>query len=354
MTLIARKRQVLAALVTLAAALGIAAPAQATFPGANGRIAYTWSRGGEDFDGGGPIPHRVGIVSVRPNGEGRRLVARGATQPAYSPDGDRIAFLRGRLWVARADGRSAHPVTPSDWSVGQHTWSPRGTRLAFERTFRNSGGGALYTVRSDGTGLKRLLKTPLGMGLSSGAWSPDGKAIVYDQNSAGRPLVRIFRAGEITTLARPAFESTWSRRGLIAYETLVSAGDRNEVCIKSPDPKATPGCIGFADASVSDPAWSPNGRRLMVMYTPHQGQGEAEIWTVRPDGTVLTRAPRGNVFPIFSPDGKLFAFNRSRFAGQPPLEYEDLFVMHPDGTGTRRVVRGGQVNSPDWQPLPLR
>ena len=345
------KRAVLGALVL---ALVVASSAEATFPGRNGRIAYTWSRGGEDFDGAGPVPHLVGVVSVRPNGEGGRVIARGAVQPAYSPDGGRIAFLRSRLWVARADGHGAHPVTPSDWAVGQHTWSPGGTRIAIVRSFRNSGGAALYTVTPDGSGLRRLLKTPLQMGLSSGAWSPNGQAIVYDQVSVGRPLVRIFRAGEITTLARPAFGSTWSRRGLIAYEAQVSTGDRTEVCVKRPDPDAAPRCIGFADATVSDPTWSPNGRRLMVMYTPHQGQGENEIWTVRPDGTVLTRAPRGNVFPVFSPNGQWLAFNRSRFAGQPLLEYEDLFVMHPDGKGARRVVRGGQVNSPDWQPLPLR
>jgi len=353
MTLIARKRDVLLGLAILAAALGVAAPAQATFPGANGRIAYTWMRGGEDFDGSGSVPHLVGIVSVRPNGTGRRLVARGAIQPAYSPGGGRIAFLRKRLSVARADGSGAHPVAPRDWLVGQHTWSPGGTRIAFVRTFRNSGASVLYTVRPDGTGLKRLVKTPLDMGLSSGAWSPNGKAIVYDQGSVGRPLARIVRAGEITTLARPAFGSTWSRHGLIAYERQASTGDRNEVCVTRPDPNAAPRCIGFADATVSDPSWSPDGRRLMVMYTPQHG-GEAEIWTVRPDGTVLTRAPRGNEFPIFSPNGQLLAFNRSRFAGQPRLEYEDLFVMHPDGKGLRRVVRGGQVNSPDWQPLPHR
>jgi Tol biopolymer transport system component len=92
---------------------------------------------------------------------------------------------------------------------------------------------------------------------------------------------------------------------------------------------------------------------MMVMYTPNQGQGDFEVWTVRPDGTVLTRAVRENVSQVFSPNGRLLAFNRPRFAGQPPLEYEDLVVMHPDGTGARRVVRGGQVNSPDWQPLPL-
>lgn len=223
-----------------------------------------------------------------------------------------------------------------------------------ERDFRNSGGSALYSVRPDGTGLRRLLKAPLGLDLSPHAWSPNGGAIVYDQTSVGRPLVRIFRAGGITTLARPAFRSTWSRRGTIAYETNAAAGDRNEVCVKRPDSQDSPRCIGLAGASVSDPTWSPNGGRLMVMHTPDEGQGEAEIWTVRPDGTVLTRAPRGSVFPIFSPDGQLLAFNRSRFAGDPSLEYEDLFVMRPDGTDTRRVVRGGQVNSVDWQPLPPR
>jgi dipeptidyl aminopeptidase/acylaminoacyl peptidase len=353
MTRTARKRDVVLAMATLAAAVGAAAPAQATFPGSNGRIAYTWSRGGEGFDADGPVPQLVGVVSVRPNGEGRRLIAKGAAHPAYSPDGGRIAFLRGRLWVARADGQGAHPVTPRGWSVGRQAWSPGGTRLAFVRTFRRSGGAVLYTVRPDGTGLRRLLKTPLQMSLSDAAWAPGGRAIVYDQVSVGRPLVRIFRAGEIATLARPAFGSTWSRRGLIAYQTLADTG-LGEVCVKRPDPQATPSCLRFADASVTDPSWSADGRRLMVVYTPQGLGGDAQLWTVRPDGTVLTRTTRGNVFPAFSPDGQLFLFNQARFAGRPPLEYEDLVVMHPDGTAERRVVRGGQVNSPDWQPLPLR
>jgi Tol biopolymer transport system component len=347
-TLIAGHRGVLSAFGALVAALGIAAPAQATFPGGNGRIAYTWSRGGEGFEDG-PSPRLVGVISVRPDGEGRRLVARGGTRPAYSPDGRRIAFmLSSRVWVARANGDDAQPVTPSDWAVGGYQWSPAGTRLAFDRGFKNSGASVLYSVRADGTGLQRLLKTPLGIGLSDGAWSPNGKAIVYGQSSTGRPLVRIFRDGHIITLARPAVAPTWSRRGLIAFVTTGTGDELNQVCVMRPDPGASRRCIGFADASVSDPSWSPDGGRLMLMYQP---QGPAEIWTVRPDGTVVTRAPRGNTFPIFSPDGHSLAFSEARFAGQPRLEYEDLFAMRPDGTAKRRLVRGGQVNSPDWQPL---
>jgi Tol biopolymer transport system component len=336
------------------AALGLAAPAHATFPGENGRIAYTWGRGGGAFEAG-PNPRLVGVVSIRPDGGSRRLVARGGDSPKYSPGGRRIAFLRDhRLWVAQADGDDAVPVTPKGWPVGGHEWSPGGTRIAFGRGFKN-GGDALYTVKPDGSGLRRLLKSPQPIIISSGPWSPDGKAIVYEQSS-GRSLVRVFRAGVVTTLARPAGRPTWSRGGLVAYAAPVPAEGRVQVCITRP-PRQTPiRCIGFADASVSRPIWSPLGDRLVVTYAG-PGGGPAELWTVRPDGTVLTRTPKAEhtspTFspPIFSPDGGSVAFNRTRFAGDPALYYTDLLVQRPDGTGRRLLVRGGQAETQDWQPL---
>jgi len=103
---------------------------------------------------------------------------------------------------------------------------------------------------------------------------------------------------------------------------------------------------------MSDPAWSPDGHRLMVMYTP-QGERPAEIWTVSRDGTVLTRAPRpGLALPVFSPNGRRLALSAFRLAGDPVLQFMDLFVQRLDGTGRRLLVRGGQAQAPDWQPLP--
>jgi Tol biopolymer transport system component len=340
-----RRLRPLLGLVCLGLFAGLmAGPAQATFPGGNGRIAYTWSLGGEAFEEG-PSPRLVGVVSVRLDGGGRQLVARSGTRPRYSPDGRRIAFSRSRhLWVARADGRSARRVSPGDWRVGGYDWSPGETRLAFVRHFGN-GGAAIYTVKPDGSGLQRLLKASQGITLAPGAWSPDGKGLVYEQHSL-RTLVRVFRAGRITTLARASSEPTWSRRGLIAYATPVPGDQRGQVCVRRLEAPAPLRCFAFADASASDPTWSPDGRRLMFMYQP---QGPAEIWTVRPDGTVLARAPRGNAFPIFSPDGRRLAFSEARF--RLGLEFEDLFVMRADGSGKRRLVRGGQAVSPDWQPL---
>jgi len=332
----------LAWLVVLAV---LAAPAHATFPGDNGRIAYTWHVGGERFEEG-PSPRLVGVFSVRPDGSDRRLIARGADQPGYSPGGRRIAFLRSfGLWVSRADGGGARRVSPEGWVVMAHEWSPQGTRLAFVRNFRK-GGSAIYTVTPDGSGLRRLVKASQQLGLSSGAWSPGGKAIAYTQQSL-RPLVRVVRAGRVATLARASHGATWSRRGLIAYTTPTPDGDRDQVCIRRPDATASDRCFAFPDASVFAQSWSPDGSRLMLI---HQGQGPAEIWTVRPDGTVLTRAPRANVFPILSPAGHRLAFSEMRFRNG--LAFQDLWVMRLDGSGARRLVRGGQATQPDWQPLP--
>jgi Tol biopolymer transport system component len=347
----------LTGMISAAAVVAVVAadPAHATFPGADGRIAYTWSRGGDGFETG-PHPRLVGVFSIDPDGRARRLVAGRARAPRYSPSGRSIAFSRSlRVWVARADGSRARPVSPRGWPVGpgEYAWSPRGTRLAFVRGFGEATvRGALYTVRPDGSGLRLLLKVPQGLAIRPGAWSPGGKAIVYGQaRISGRSLVRVHRGGRITTLALGG-DPTWSRRGLIAYTAPGSAGRPSQVCTR-PGRGGSVRCIGFADAAVSDPTWSPDGRRLMLMYTPQAG-GSAEIRTVRPDGTVLTRAPRGDVFPIFSPSGGLLAFSASRFGGTPRLGYADLHVMRLDGTGGRRLVRGGQAQDPDWQRVARR
>ena len=330
----------------LMATFAVAVPAQATFPGENGRVAYTWSRGGEAFETG-PRPRLVGVVSVRPNATGRMLVARGGSQPAYSPNGRLIAFLRSqRLWVARADGSGARPVTPGGWLVGDQEWSPGGTRLAFARGFDESVRSAVYTVKHDGSGLQRLLKAPMPVRLYDGAWSPDGRAIVYEQSGASRGVVRTIRGERILSIATRASRPTWSRDGLIAYET------RTQVCIERRDPLDSARCVGSADGLTSAPTWWPDGRRLRVLFTP-RGEGSAEVWTVRPDGTVLSRrAGTGASSPVFSPDGRLLAWSITRFRGDPRLGFTDLLVERADGSGRRTLIRGGQAEAPDWQPRP--
>jgi Tol biopolymer transport system component len=338
------------------AALFAAAPAQATFPGNNGRIAFTWSRGGENFESP-PHPRLVGVVSMRPDGSGRRLIARGGGAPVYSPNGRRISFIRrNRLWVARADGEHARPLTPKDWYAGNQEWSPGGTRLAFVRSARAGTWNALYTVRPDGSGRVRLVKAPTMIKLSSGAWAPNGKAIAYTQvRFNSKPQVRIFRGGRIATFVKLGGDATWSRHGLIAYGIPSGFAAFGRVCLKRAATGETVRCFGEPGEMTGDPVWAPDGTRLMISHSPMSGPPAPELWIVRLDGTVVSRAPNdASQVPILSPDGSRLAFTRYSAHGTPRLTYTDLHVELLDGSGGRQLTRNGAAAEPDWQARPRR
>jgi TolB protein len=119
--------------------------------------------------------------------------------PDWSPDGMRIALVdegRGKLLVTEADGANTRavrlpagigaPVTPS--------WSPDGSTIAFATSsFGDPESGEIYTVRPDGTGLRRLTRN--GVWDTSPDWSPDGKRIVFARDRGdGRGRIYVMDA----------------------------------------------------------------------------------------------------------------------------------------------------------------
>lgn len=91
------------------------------------------------------------------------------------------------------------------------------------------------------------------------------------------------------------------------------------------------------------PAWSPDGRR--IAFAGDYG----DLWTVHPDGTVLTRLTddnAGDAEPAWSPDGTRIAFTSMRTGTR------ELFVMAANGTGISALTADGSADehSPDWSP----
>ena len=142
--------------------------------------------------------------------------------------------------------------------------SPDGSRVAM--ILSKDGWTDLYVCNSDGTGLKRLTKSP--QDESSPCWSPDGRWICYaSKDKERRALSKISPDGgepqRIPTagILSPT-EPDWSPDGkLIAF---TSQGGGFSICV-------VPATGGAATVLVAgeDPSWSPNSRTLM--YGRRQG-----------------------------------------------------------------------------------
>lgn len=115
----------------------------------------------------------------------------------------------------------------------------------------------------------------------------------------------------------------------------------------------------------ADPAFddqgvlSPDGRKLAFIST--RGDGLAGLWVLdlpTKKYTPLTPGQPGNFRPAWSPDGAWIAFSSERgttpgtFPGQwEVLQSTGIYIIHPDGTGLRRITKeGGVAGSPAWSP----
>jgi hypothetical protein len=127
-----------------------ARPAEATFPGKNGRIAYNTSANACCV-----------IYTINPGGGGKTKVTMGGT-PSYSPNGKRIAYsdLDGHdteIYTINVGGGGKTRVTNTDKSDEfSPSYSPNGMKIAYTVYKGNSFQGDIYTINAFGGGKTQL------------------------------------------------------------------------------------------------------------------------------------------------------------------------------------------------------
>jgi dipeptidyl aminopeptidase/acylaminoacyl peptidase len=148
--------------------------------------------------------------------------------PAWSPAGDRIAFVTRRdVWVMDADGTHRALLVKR---AKDPAWAPNGRRLAFTRD------GYVWTVRIDGLDERRL-----GRGANP-AWRPDSARIAFDRDER---IYSVRWEGGDLQLVGPGTQPAFSAGGKLA---VVQDG------------------VVVTDGKVvgegSGPTWAPDGKRL--------------------------------------------------------------------------------------------
>lgn len=306
-------------LVTVAAvslgSLAWGAPAQATFPGDNGRIVIQ-----VDTSNTGDGELRVfNLVTMNPAGHGRQQLTdlpdgTYAQRPFWSPSGDTIVFdlfkrdarLPTQVWRINSDGSGMHRlVSDPNFNDQEASYSPDGSSVIFSRCNFEVPTCGIARVDADGSNLKMLTRLSTGDPKldRAAAYSPDGEQI--------------------------AFWRTTCPEGCNALYVMRSDGTRVH--------RITPLGVGSPDLD-----WAPNGQHLIFGY--HDA-----IWRSDNDGSNLVRlthpGDQHDLFPSYSPDGLHISFERD----SADYSFFTTVVMRASGIGVHAIgpAFGG---IPSWGP----
>jgi Tol biopolymer transport system component len=95
----------------------------------------------------------------------------------WSPTGQQLAYVaNNRIYVANADGGNPRAITRNWQNAYQPAWSPDGRKLAFAR-FGSINTSGIYVMNSDGRHMRHVLSG----WQTEPSWSPDGRRLVYTQ-----------------------------------------------------------------------------------------------------------------------------------------------------------------------------
>jgi Tol biopolymer transport system component len=325
------------ALVTVA---GTVASARATAPGANGKIAFRRYLDASKTWGA--------VFTVDADGRGARQITHPETgvlddQPSWSPDGRLIAFTRAsdgaldHVYVVAPDGGEPTPVGPVCPQGATEQTCPDDHSASF-----SPDGKQLVLAQATGT----IKTAPNGE-----QWIEHHSIVVADLDGGNRRVV--YQGAPFSGDVDFPVYSPDGRQ--IVFEQIGSAftthPDDRAVFVIGADGSGLRQITPWAENDGDNPDWSPNGKWIIFHSHVDEPSVQSQFFLIHPDGSGrrrVTHFPQGThvASAAFSPDGRFIVLAKGPEGGNI-----DVFTARVDGTHMRRVTRSNLWDSaPEWGP----
>jgi TolB protein len=274
----------------------------------------------------------------------------GTARAAFPGENGKIAFIResgsdAHIFTIKPDGSGLTKIYTTPRHDESLAWSADGQKLAFDG-LRN-GNWDIYTIYADGSHLKRI--TTSSAGDFSPSWSPNGERIAFMRQRGERGpntfcqsciyTIKVDGTGSKRLTGHRGFTSdpAWSPNG-----KKIAFSNGNIYKMNSADGTNKRNLTKTSQIYENEPNWSPDGRKI-AYSTQNPNTGNENVRTMNADGTnQKNRTGRaGGWAPVWSPDGTKIAFLRGYH----------IYKMNPNGTGVRKLT-SQYSDFPDWQPLP--
>jgi TolB protein len=289
----------------------------------------------------------LGLTAVAVLGSGggaeSAITVLGNDAPAWSPDGERIAFTAfrhglGEIYAMRVDGTGERRLTRNPAHDDHAAWSPDGRRIAF--VSMRAGNAEIYVMNADGSRLSRLTRDARTDYLPS--WSPDGTQLVWRSDRDGNAEIYVMNADgsdqrRLTNEPRADTAPDWGRNGQIVFASN-RAGNPFNIYVMNDD-GSNVRRVTTSQQNHDQPNWSPDGSEIVFVEDRDATLGQADIFAVRVNGTGrrrVTESEGRDDWPVFSPDGTRLLFTRGLSFRTP-----EIFLANADGSRARRLTSSG-------------
>lgn len=283
----------------------------------------------------------------------------GNEQPAWSPDGSKVAFVsyrdgNGEIYVMDADGSNQTRLTNQPALDTGPKWSPDGRRIAFVSA--RSKTAQVWVMNANGSDARRVAETPGEQGAVQ--WSPGGSKLAFLAVTRGKTDVMVadVDGGKAVNLTEAAKKShsgaAWAPDGTRIAFTRFEGDTVSDIVVAKVDGSGTSNVTNSKSFLNTQPAWSPDGRQIAFLSTRDHPEGtRANAFVMNADGSaavnVAGQPEIEHMMVNWAADGRRIYFVAV------PWGSSQILSARTDGSD-RQLVSQGKAFDLDPQPCCAR